>query len=730
MVRKQSYCYFFCFIFLQLYSVVSSTPHLCRHDQRDALLEFKDEFPNLQYSPRASNTSLSSWNKSMDCCSWEGVTCDGKSGEVNSLYFYSIFLNNSLKEDSGLFRLTHLQNLTLSNCCLHGNIPSSIGNLSQLITLELSSNKLVGQLPPSMGNLTQLRFLVLSQNNLSGNIPMSFSNLKELVNLDISSNQFTGGNFPFILPNVTSLYRLPLGVSGLSKLENFDMHDNSLSGPLHTSLFMIPSLTWVDFSGNYLEGPIEFGNISSSSRLEYLFLANNQFKGTIPTSISNLVNLIHLDLSNNNLEGQVPGWLSQRQQVMLSQNSFNSFEKSWEVFNETNMEALDLRSNSFQGTFPYWICKLRSLRFLDVSDNLFTGSIPQCLKNSTASLTYLVLRNNSFSGILPNIFFNATQLISLDVSHNQLEGKVPKSLINCKAMQLLNMESNRFEDEFPSWLGSLPSLNIFILRSNQFYGPLYHNNRLSIGFQALKVIDLSNNHFSGSLPSFYFSNWHEMTTLTGNYDDSYMEYYVYYAAVYYNSMEMVNKGVNTEFERIRQDFRAIDFSRNNFCGSIPESIGLLKELHLLNVSGNTFTSNIPQSLKYLTKLETLDLSWNQLSGQIPGGLASLSFLSSMDFSHNNLQGPIPRSTQFQSQNCSSFMDNHKLYGLEEICRETDHAPNPTPQAYEDLFEREEERVINWIAAAIAYGPGVFCGLVIGHIFVSQKHKWLTERHLL
>ncbi|KAH0894951.1 hypothetical protein HID58_057380, partial [Brassica napus] len=602
------YCYFFCFISLQLYSVVSSTPHLCRHDQRDALLKFKDEFPNLQYSPRASNTSLSSWNKSMDCCSWEGVTCDGKSGEVNSLYFYSIFLNNSLKEDSGLFRLAHLQNLTLSNCYLHGNIPSSIGNLSQLITLELSSNKLVGQLPPSMGNLTQLRFLVLSQNNLSGNIP--------------------------------------------------------------------------------------FGNISSSSRLEYLFLANNQFKGTIPTSISNLGNLLHLDLSNNNLEGQVPGWLSQRQQVMLSQNSFNSFEKSWEVFEETNMEALDLRSNSFQGTFPYWICKLRSLRFLDVSDNRFTGSIPQCLKNATVSLTYLVLRNNSFSGILPNIFFNATQLISLDVSHNQLEGKVPKSLINCKAMQLLNMESNRFEDEFPSWLGSLPSLKIFILRSNQFYGPLYHNNRLSIGFQALKVIDLSNNHFSGSLPSFYFSNWHEMTTLTGNYDDSYMEYYVYYAAVYYNSMEMVNRG-----------------------------------LHLLNVSGNTFTSNIPQSLKNLTKLETLDLSWNQLSGQIPGGLASLSFLSTMDFSHNNLQGPIPRSTQFQSQNCSSFMDNHKLYGLEEICRETDHAPNPTPQAYEDLFEREE-RVINWIAAAIAYGPGVFCGLVIGHIFLSEKHKWLTERHLL
>ena len=60
------------------------------------------------------------------------------------------------------------------------------------------------------------------------------------------------------------------------------------------------------------------------------------------------------------------------------------------------------------------------------------------------------------------------------------------------------------------------------------------------------------------------------------------------------------------------------------------------------------------------------------------------------------------------------MDNPKLYGLEDICGKT-HFPNPTPRESEDLSEPEEQ-VISWIAAAIAYGPGVFCGLVIGHIF--------------
>ncbi|KAL1203332.1 Receptor-like protein 11 [Cardamine amara subsp. amara] len=132
--------------------------------------------------------------------------------------------------------------------------------------------------------------------------------------------------------------------------------------------------------------------------------------------------------------------------------------------------------------------------------------------------------------------------------------------------------------------------------------------------------------------------------------------FLYAGGIYPNSMETVHKGVVTEFERIRKDFRAIDFSGNRFYGNIPESIRLLKELRLLNLSGNTFTANIPKSLANLTNLEALDLSRNQLS--------------------------VPRGTQFQSQHCSSFMDNPKLSGLEEICGAT-HVLNPTPQESEE-----------------------------------------------
>ncbi|CAA7042760.1 unnamed protein product [Microthlaspi erraticum] len=188
------------------------------------------------------------------------------------------------------------------------------------------------------------------------------------------------------------------------------------------------------------------------------------------------------------------------------------------------------------------------------------------------------------------------------------------------------------------------------------------------------------------------------------------------------SMEMVTYGMNMKFGPIITSWRAIDFSGNKFCGQIPNSIGLLKELTVLNLSGNAFTSNIPQSLANLTGLESLDLSQNQLSGHIPQDLGSLSFLVVMNFSHNNLEGPIPRGGPVQFQPCSVFMYNPRLYGFEDICGETHHVLNPTPQESEDLSEPKEQ-VIIWKAAAIAYVPGVLYGLVIGHIFSSYKHKW-------
>ncbi|KAH0877824.1 hypothetical protein HID58_065218 [Brassica napus] len=672
MIRRQSLIVFFLFLIFNTHASPTATL------QTDALLEFKNEFTFSAPDPDEApfyTSNLSSWNTSSDHCSWKGVTCKANSDEVISLVIENTFLNGSLKANTK--------------------------SLSHLMQLDLSYNDLVGEIPSSLGNLNQLTFMSFSSNNLTGHIPSSFANFNKLSHLDLSRNQFSGGDFPLILSNLTSF--------GLHNLEVFDVKRNSFLGNVPTSLFMIPMLLGVYLSGNQFEGPLDFGNTSASSKLvsldlssnnfhgpipedifrflklETLDLSNNRFIGAISRSMYKLVSLRFLDLSYNKMEGQVPSFLWSLDTLTLSHNYFSSLEEV--VVN--GIFKVDLGSNSLQGSFPRWICK-STLLLLDLSNNHLSGSIPSCLMNCTVNI---LLRNNNLSGFLPDIFTNATEVIYLDVSRNQLMGKLPKSLINCKYMHYLNLKRNKFNDTFPSWLSSLGSLRVLILRSNAFYGPVSSY----VGFPSLQIIDISHNSFNGTLPQDYFVNWHEMSTVWVDYEGSQGSLYMG-EINHTDSMDMMYKGVDTEFPQIFIGYKAIDFSGNKFTGRIPKS--------------------------------ALDLSRNKLSGSIPRDLARLFFVSYLDFSHNLLQGPVPRSTQFQSQNCSSFEDNPGLYGLEEICGEI-HVPDPTSgnsQQSKEFSSEESGEVLSWIAAAIAFGPAVFCGLVIGHIFfTSHKHIWFMEK---
>lgn len=160
MTRSHCYCFSGIIISLLIHTLASPPLHFCLPDQRDALLEFKDEFPIEEFDPIP-------WNKSStdDCCFWKGVTCDDKSGQVISLNFFDTLLNGSLKTNSSLFRLQYLRHLNLSYCYLQGEIPSSLGNLSRLTLVDLSHNDLVGDTPVSIGNLKRLRHV-----NIGGNV--------------------------------------------------------------------------------------------------------------------------------------------------------------------------------------------------------------------------------------------------------------------------------------------------------------------------------------------------------------------------------------------------------------------------------------------------------------------------------------------------------------------------------------------------------------------------------
>ncbi|CAD5314895.1 unnamed protein product [Arabidopsis thaliana] len=170
-------------------STRTSTQHLCHSDQKDALLDFKNEFGMVDSK---------SWVNKSDCCSWDGITCDAKSGNVIGLDLSSIFLYGQLKSNSSLFKLRHLRDLNLAN----NNFNNS-------------------PIPAEFDKLTGLERLDLSQSSLSGQIPINLLQLTKLVSLDLSSSDFFGDESFHYLSIDKSF--LPLLARNLRNLRELDM---------------------------------------------------------------------------------------------------------------------------------------------------------------------------------------------------------------------------------------------------------------------------------------------------------------------------------------------------------------------------------------------------------------------------------------------------------------------------------------------------------------------------
>lgn len=131
-------------------------------------------------------------------------------------------------------------------------------------------------------------------------------------------------------------------------------------------------------------------------------------------------------------------------------------------------------------------------------------------------------------------------------------------------------------------------------------------------------------------------------------------------AYYQNAITVTSKCLEMKLSKILTLFTSIDFSSNKFEGPIPEEIGLLEVLYVLNLSHNALTGSIPSSFGNLRHIESLDLTTNKLSGTIPSQLARLNFVSFLNLSYNRLSGKIPSSTQLQSFLPTSFDGNEGL----------------------------------------------------------------------
>lgn len=91
---------------------------------------------------------------------------------------------------------------------------------------------------------------------------------------------------------------------------------------------------------------------------------------------------------------------------------------------------------------------LRTLVFIDLSNNAFHGDIPSAI-GELVLLHGLNLSHNFLTGTIPSQVGLLNQLEALDLSSNELSGVIPRELASLDFLTMLNMSYNKLEGEIP-----------------------------------------------------------------------------------------------------------------------------------------------------------------------------------------------------------------------------------------------------------------------------------------
>ncbi|KAL4633498.1 hypothetical protein ACB092_04G126800 [Castanea dentata] len=693
-------------------------------------------------------------------------------GNLTELIHLDLSMNNFPGPVPSSFgNLTELIYLDLSYNNFAGPVPSSFGNLTKLINLDLSYNNFNRGALDWIGKQTNFIQLGLANLNLNGSIPFFIQNLTQLTYLNLDSCNLTG-HIPSRLANLTQLDDLRLGKNGLhgsipswiSRLMNLEMlflDYKHFGGIVEFDIFLkLPKLSYLRLSFNQISLLTKPSNNITFPKFRLLGLGSCDLD-EFPDFLKSQDELEVLTLSNNKISGLIPNWMwnSSKKTLWnldLSNNFLVGFHQLPVILPWTNLKNLDLSNNKLQGSLPIpppsilsykfsnntltgeipqMICNLSSLDTLDLSYNNLSGMLPDCLGNLSFSLSILNLRRNNFHGNIPQICKKGSKLKMIDFSENQLQGWIPRSLVNCTMLETLVLGNNQINDSFPSWLGVLPELGVLILRHNQLQGVIGKPEGNFV-FPNLHIVDFSYNNFTGKLPFEYFQLWKAMQIID-KHGQLYMQETMGFnvpgytmKSLYTYSMTFTNKGRELAYERIPYIFIAMDLSSNKFEGEIPELMGNLQAIQLLNFSNNLLTGSIPSSLEKLTALEALDLSQNKLSGEIPPQLTQLTFLAFFNVSNNHLVGPIPHGNQFDTFQDKSFGGNPGLCGnpLPKKCGNSKGSLLP-PFTFEEI--NQDSKLLfefGWKVVVIGYGCGFIIGVIIGQIVIARKYKWFIYLH--
>ncbi|KAK7260601.1 hypothetical protein RIF29_26793 [Crotalaria pallida] len=575
---------------------------------------------------------------------------------IRQLYLDGISITTAHGKEwsNALLQLPSLQELSMSSCNLSGPLYSSLSRLNNLSVIRLDQNKLSSSVPDTFANFRNLTVLHLSSCGLTGIFPKNIFRIATLSVIDISLNKDLHGSLPdfhsnghlriLILRNTLFSGALPASIGNLSRLSILDLSYCHFNKTLPDSMSKLTELTQLDLSANNINGPIPPLNLSMN--LSYLDLSHNGLTGSITSvHLEGLRKLVHIDLQDNVLNGSIPVslfTLPMIRSIQLSNNSFEGLLDQFSNISSSSLETLDLCCNKLEGPIPVSIFHLRSLSVLQLSSNKFNGTIHLDMFHRLENLTTLDLSYNNLSidtNVTEDFYF--PNLINIKLASCNMS-KFPIFFKNQSKLNILDLSNNHIQGSIPSWIwkfGSLSQLNLSHNLLTKLEEPV---QTLSASKLYLYVLDLHSNQLQGKLPviprfTFY------LDYSSNNFSSSIPSYFgTFLAFTIYLSLSKNNlSGSIPESLCNATNMQVLDVSYNRIEGTIPKCLAKSEALAVLNLQNNMLNGTIPDAFSESCALRTLDLRDNKLGGQIPVSLANCISLEVLDLGKNHIDDVFP-----------------------------------------------------------------------------------------
>jgi len=228
------------------------------------------------------------------------------------------------------------------------------------------------------------------------------------------------------------------------------------------------SENWLDDSQSICEWQgVRCAEGNAVETVEAIELGANNLKGTPPTELYTLPNLTILSLYSNPLDSfdfEGIQHANKMTELLLDSTRIASIAG---IEKAPKLEILNLRFNGIKGSFPSELTKISTLHTLTMAYNDLTGTLPTSIEEMT-NLRALLLSHNKLSGNLHHANFPQS-IRRLDLSDNMLTGSVPESFLTMVPFAAdleVDLSSNILTGSIPTDLIRFQHLNLY-LKDNQ-----------------------------------------------------------------------------------------------------------------------------------------------------------------------------------------------------------------------------------------------------------------------